>query len=131
MVANCPETGLLAVYTEECRIVHNTIFEPKSRQGRLIWAQQENDGLLVAANLLVGSAPRLEGKGKINNTANVVLKDSDGLFVDAAQGNLHLHGPAPKATQTDHKPLTKHDFDRRERSELVAGADDPAAAERR
>jgi hypothetical protein len=124
MVANCPETGLLAVYTKDCRVVHNTVFEPKSRQGRLIWAQQENDGLLVAANLLVGGAPRLGGKGKITDKANITVDGTSDLFADPAQGDLHLHAGVPKLTLKDQMPFAKQDFDGNQRTTLTVGADE-------
>lgn len=124
MVANCPETGLLAVYTNDCRIMHNTVFEPKSRQGRLIWAQQENDGLLVAANLLLGAGPLLGGKGKITDKSNLVVDDASDLFVDASQGDLHLKAGLPKLTLKDQQPFAEQDFDGQQRSTLTIGADE-------
>jgi hypothetical protein len=124
MVANCPETGLLAVYTEDCKLLHNTIWEPKSRLGRLIWAHQKNDRLLVGGNLVIGPRPKLQGEGKIDQVANVVLEGADEFLVDPARGDLHLRTKQSKVVVPDQKPQTKLDFDSQERSGLTAGADD-------
>jgi hypothetical protein len=124
LVANCPETGLLAVYTEDCGLLHNTIWEPKSRMGRLIWAHQKNDRLLVAGNLLAGPGPRLEGTDKIEQPANVVLKDTTDVFIDPANGDLHLRAANPQLLVKNNEPHTKKDFDGQERTTLTAGADE-------
>jgi hypothetical protein len=129
MVTNCPETGVLAVYTEDCRLLHNTIWEPKSRLGRLIWAHQQNDRLLVAGNLLAGSDMRLQGAGEIEHIANIVLEDAKNVFVDPAECNLHLRAADAKLTVKYQKPQTKRDFDGQERTALTAGADEATRAQ--
>lgn len=74
-VANCPETGILACYTCDCQISINTIYEPESRYGRLIWIQQSNDGLRVRDNLLVGPPIRITTESDIQPSGNVVQQD--------------------------------------------------------
>ena len=53
-VSQCPETGILACYTRDCRIEGNTIYDPAPRPKRPIWVQLKNDGLIVKGNLVVG-----------------------------------------------------------------------------
>jgi hypothetical protein len=88
-VTRCPETGILADYTEDCQIVHNTIHDPRSRLRRLIRLVHGNDGLLVAYNLLSGPEMRVETTSQVRLLGNVVGDFSDD-FVEAAAGNLHL-----------------------------------------
>ena len=45
---------MLTAHTRDCLVVHNTVHDPTSRLRRLIWVQDDNDGLLVANNLLSG-----------------------------------------------------------------------------
>ncbi len=73
-ISNCPETGILACYTRDCRILHNTIHEPQTKRGRLVWAQQTNDGLRVADNLLIGAPVLVTSKSSIDKSGNVVCK---------------------------------------------------------
>ena len=47
-----PENGILADYTRDCAILHNTVHDPESRLGRLIRLVHDNDGLRVVNNLL-------------------------------------------------------------------------------
>jgi lysophospholipase L1-like esterase len=124
LVARCPETGILAVYTRDCLIVHNTVLEPNSRYGRLIWAQLANHNLLCGSNLLVGKPARLEGTGNVRDLFNVADERFAALLVDPATGDLRLgrdspelHGPA------DAPPLATSDFEQMPRALLVAGAD--------
>lgn len=91
-VTRCPENGILADYTRDCRIVHNTVYDPQSRLKRLIRIVHDADGLLVANNLLVGPAPRVETGSEIAFTGNAV-GDFAASLVDPAQGNLHLSQP--------------------------------------
>lgn len=89
-VTRCPETGILACYTHGCQILGNTVHEPDSRFGRLIWVQQTNDGLQVANNLLSGPEIRLDTESEIQQSHNLAKEDLSEQFVDASQGNLHL-----------------------------------------
>jgi hypothetical protein len=96
-VTRCPEQGVAAVHTRDCRIVHNTVFDPAGRYGRLVRVLGDNDGLLVANNL-VSDARGLEaaaaggglGAGaRVRGNAGGDLSD---LCVDAESGDLHLRG---------------------------------------
>jgi hypothetical protein len=51
----------------------------------------DNDGLLVANNLLSGPGWRDESPSDIRFTGNLI-EDMTDAFVDPAQGNLHLKG---------------------------------------
>ena len=88
-VTRCPENGILADYTRDCKIIHNTIHDPGSRLGRLIRLVHDNDGLLVANNLLSGPAIRMETKSTMK-IENNLTKDATTMFRDAARGDLHL-----------------------------------------
>ncbi|MDP6557597.1 MAG: right-handed parallel beta-helix repeat-containing protein [Pirellulaceae bacterium] len=89
-VSRAPETGILADYTQDCTIVHNTIHDPDSRLKRLIRLVHDNDGLLVANNLLSGPPMRrasATGMLRIKGNLTRLLTDA---FVSARDGNLHL-----------------------------------------
>ena len=88
-VTRCPETGILADYTQDCQILHNTIHDPTSRLRRLIRLVHDNDGLVVAGNLLSGPAMRATTASKITQQANVT-RDLTAVFRDPAGGDLHL-----------------------------------------
>jgi hypothetical protein len=88
-VVRCPENGILADYTQDCRILHNTIHDPASRLRRLVRLVHDNDGLVVANNLLSGPEMRVETDAKIEWRANVTRVLSD-RFVDPAAGDVHL-----------------------------------------
>jgi len=74
LVVNCPETGILACYTKNCRIEKNTIVEPDSKRGRLIWAQFTNEGLEIRDNVLIGAPVLVTSKSEIERRGNVALK---------------------------------------------------------
>jgi len=93
-VTRCPESGILADYTRQCKILHNTIHDPGSRLERLIRLVHANDGLLVANNLLSGPAMRIETQSAMTIRGNV-RGDFGGSFLDPAQGDLHLRSRVP------------------------------------
>jgi lysophospholipase L1-like esterase len=95
LVTRCSETGLLTAHTRDCRVVHNTIHDPASRLQRLIWVQDDNDGLLVANNLLSGPDVLRTGVGPSTQQDNVAQTDLAEKFVDAAAGNLRLQSSVP------------------------------------
>ena len=74
-VLNCPETGILACYTKDCRILNNTIHDPDSSLRRLIWVQNSNDGLHVKHNLLIGPQIQITSRSAIELSGNEVYKD--------------------------------------------------------
>lgn len=92
-VTRCSETGMLAAYTRDCLIAHNTIHDPSSKLRRLIWVQQRNDNLVVAHNLLSG--PRLldTGSSEFVDRGNIAGPDLSDIFLDATTGNLRLLSP--------------------------------------
>jgi hypothetical protein len=84
-----PQAGIVAVYTRDCKIVNNTIYEVPSRFGRLIRIVFDNDGLVVANNLLCGADVRIESQSQIKMVGNFA-QDITSALVDPARGNLHL-----------------------------------------
>ncbi len=121
-VTRCTETGILAAHTRDCQIIHNTVHDPDSRLNRLIWVLDDNDGLLVANNLLSGASVRDTGSSKVIKTDNVWQKDLASLFVDAKNGNLHLKHAA--AQVDDRLEAAATDIDGHRRPALPsAGAD--------
>lgn len=125
-VTRCPEGGILACFTKDCRILHNTVHEPRSRRGRLIWAQEVNDGLVVANNLLSGSPVLVTGDSRPELRDNDVREDLSQLFLDADAGNLRLAGAAQGiAGVVGRLPLVKHDIDGQIRGDRTdVGADE-------
>jgi hypothetical protein len=91
-VTRAPENGIVAHYTRDCRIVHNTIHDPANRLGRLLRLVHDNDGLLVANNLLSGPPIRNESASRIVMQHNVA-RDFSAAFADGSSGNLHLKEP--------------------------------------
>ena len=87
-IADCPETGILACYTKDCEIVNNTIHDPDAGLGRLIWVQNQNDGLRVKNNLLIGRPVLVTSGSQIQqegNTAYSSLVDATGAKKEAGQ----------------------------------------------
>ncbi len=124
-IIGAPENGILADYTKDCKILHNTIHCPTSRLQRLIRLVHDNDGLVVANNLLSGPPMRVETQSKFTSRGNVVRKDLAGSFVDAAGGNLHLRAAVPGVSgAAELLPDAPEDFDRQRRSNPTdVGAD--------
>ena len=88
-VTGAAEGGIVPVYTKDCKILNNTIYEPDSRLGRLIRIVFDNDGLLVANNLLSGPRIRNESDSNIRFVNNLE-KDLTDVLANPTQGNLHL-----------------------------------------
>lgn len=95
-ITRAPEAGIVTVYTKDCRVLHNTIYDPQSRLKRLIRTVFTNDGLVVANNLLNGPGASRESGGDIRWQNNLVLDMTDAL-VDPNHGNLHLRATATEA----------------------------------
>jgi lysophospholipase L1-like esterase len=70
-INDCPETGILACYTQGCRIENNTVHDPTSPQRRQIWVQNTNEGLQVKSNVLVGASVLLTTDSNITQSGNV------------------------------------------------------------
>ncbi|MDA1014483.1 MAG: GDSL-type esterase/lipase family protein [Planctomycetota bacterium] len=70
-VSDCPETGILMCYTQDCRIENNTVHDPESTQRRQIWVQNSNAGLQVNNNVLVGAPVLLTTDSRISQSGNV------------------------------------------------------------
>ena len=124
-VTRCAENGILADYTQACRILHNTIHDPRSRLWRLIRLVHDNEGLVVANNLLSGPEMRLETTSAVQLEGNVT-RDASDWFRDAEQGDLHLKAAARQAVpRVPRRDDVAEDFDRQERAAQTAvGADD-------
>jgi len=111
-----PENGILADYTQDCKILHNTVHDPGSRQGRLLRLVHDNDGLLVANNLLSGPPIRNESASRIVFRNNRQKDDLSAVFVAASEGNLRLTARATDAIdRAVPRPEAETDIDRRPR----------------
>lgn len=124
-VTRAPENGILADYTRDCTIVHNTVHHPDNRLKRLVRLVHDNDGLLVANNLISGPPMRIETRSKVRYRDNVT-RELTAFFVDPQEGNLHLraaiYGVANAARLI---PQAPEDIDRQPRGERCdVGADE-------
>ncbi|MBN1126734.1 MAG: right-handed parallel beta-helix repeat-containing protein [Sedimentisphaerales bacterium] len=88
-----PQAGIVAVYTKNCKLLNNTIYEPLSRLGRLIRVVFDNEGLYIANNLLCGPDIRIESQSRIRRVDNLA-KDISSFLVRPGHGDLHLSTPA-------------------------------------
>jgi hypothetical protein len=126
-ITRCPENDILADYTRDCKILHNTVHDPRSRMQRLVRLVHDNDGLVLANNLLSGRAMQIETKSSLRNEGNLI-KDMTPWLVDPAGGNLHLRPGAAQAPGTVPRLAdVPEDIDRRPRPQAtVVGAHQPA-----
>lgn len=124
-VTRCPEQGILADYTRDCKIVHNTIHDPDARLKRLIRLVHDNEGLVVANNLLSGPSMRVETTSQIATRGNVT-REAGSEFVDVKAGDLHLGRPTPALVDAnDPLPEAPTDIDGERRdNQPDAGADE-------
>ena len=127
-VTRCPESGILACYTKDCQILHNTIHEPRSPRRRLIWVQQENEGLVVANNLLSGPAVQVTSDSKIDLRDNITAEDFADNFMNCQSGNLHVKDSARSFPHVAKRlPAASSDIDGDSRPDQpIAGADESA-----
>lgn len=95
-VAGATEGGIVTVYTKDCKILNNTVYERKSRLGRLIRTVFDNNGLLIANNLVSGPKIKNESNSQIRFVNNLEMDLADAL-VAPSEGNLHLTGRAVQA----------------------------------
>ncbi len=89
LLVRVPQNGILADYTRDCLIAHNSIHDPGTRLRRLIRLVHVNDGLVVANNLLSGAPIRVETDSAVRFEENVT-GDLESAFVDVATGDLRL-----------------------------------------
>jgi hypothetical protein len=124
-VTRAPQAGVLADYTRDCQILHNTVHDPESRLRRLIRLVHDNDGLVVANNLLSGPPICVETQSKMHLHGNLT-QDLAAAFVNAREGNLHLKEPLPSQEKADEKvPAVSSDIDNQPRSDAPdVGADE-------
>lgn len=103
-ITRTPETGILADYTRDCVIAHNTIYDPNSPMQRLLRVVHDTPGLQAVNNLFIGPGLSIETDDPIHLDNNRLLPEA-GFFVDAEAGNLHLranaHPAINQAIQTD------------------------------
>nr|CAA9284809.1 hypothetical protein AVDCRST_MAG63-3892 [uncultured Armatimonadetes bacterium] len=92
-----PENGILADYTRDCRILNNTVYDPDSRRGRLIRLVHDNDGLLVANNLVCGPRIRVESQSRLVLRNNLEKVLDPAAFAAPADGDLRLTRRATEA----------------------------------
>ena len=115
-ITRCPETAILADYSKDCWILHNTIHDPTARLKRLIYINDSNEGLEVVNNLLSGPPPTVRTKSKIHFEGNVIVDDLSESFVDVKTGNLRLRKAVPGVLDAGRRlPRVSHDIDHRPR----------------
>lgn len=125
MIANTPETGILADYTRDCVIVHNTVHDPDNRLMRLIRLVHENGGLTVMNNILSGPAMRVETESPVrieNNLTGAMTR----AFADPESGDLRLREPVSSVVDRGiPTPWVKGDFGGQARDSMPdLGADE-------
>lgn len=114
-VTRCPENGILADYTADCLIAHNTVHDPDSRLKRLIRLVHDNAGLAVVNNLLSGPPMRVETKSEVNVEGNVTC-DTGEWFANLAEGDLHLkHKAVDVVERAKLIEQVPYDFDKQSR----------------
>lgn len=117
-ITRAPENGILADYTRDCKILNNTIHDPASRLGRLIRIVHDNEGLLVANNLLCGPPIRIESESQFTRSHNLE-KDISPFLVAPSEGNLRLKaGAANVIDQGIALPEVTDDLDRKPRGPI-------------
>ena len=75
----------------------------------------DNDGLVVANNLLSGPPMRIETDSKMEITDNYT-KDMTSSFVNPENGNLHLKGETTELRVAKHLSEVPYDIDNKSRS---------------
>jgi nitrous oxidase accessory protein NosD len=111
-ITRAHENGILADYTKDCKILNNTIYDPESPLGRLIRVVHDNDGLLVANNLVCGPPIRIESQSRIT-LRNNLEKDLSAALSDPAHGDLRLTDRALEAiNRAVSLPEVTEDIDR-------------------
>lgn len=117
-IVRCPESGIVADYTKDCLVAHNTIHDPTNKLGRLIRLVHENEGLRVINNLLSGPPIKNESTSRVLLLNNLVVPDYSAAFVDALRGNLRLRPNAVEAIdKAEPLPEVKDDIDKKPRGQ--------------
>jgi len=115
VITRAPENGILADYTRDCKILNNTIYDPANRLGRLIRIVHDNEGLIVANNLLCGPPIRNESQSQITFSHNLE-KDISRFLVAPLEGNLRLKaGAVDVIDKAIALPEVTNDLDRKAR----------------
>jgi hypothetical protein len=116
-ITRAPECCILADYTKDCKILHNTVHDPTQPLSRLIRVVHDNDGLLVANNLFSGPGIQVEQTtGKVTLRNNVRRQAAE-YFVDPHRGNLHLTAKAAEAIdKAEPTPEVPEDIDGKPRA---------------
>jgi hypothetical protein len=114
-VTRALEGAVTLAYTRDCRVVHNTLFDPDSRFRRGVRVVADAPGLVVAYNLLAGVTVQVEGGATVEQRGNVE-RAATGLFADPARGDLRLLGrPAGVVDAAAPDAGVTEDLDRRRR----------------
>lgn len=88
-VTRAPEGGIVAIYTRDCKILHNTICDTTGKAERGVRVVHATEGLVIANNLLAGpklvfeTPDRPDSRGNREGVAATV-------FLDPAVGDLRL-----------------------------------------
>jgi hypothetical protein len=90
-VTRAPEGGIAALYTKDCKILHNTVCDTTGKIVRGVRVELAADGLVVANNLLAGPKVVINTKSRVE-VQNNREGGATSAFVDAAGGDLHLAG---------------------------------------
>ena len=91
------DVGILCEFTQDCRILNNTVHDLRNRSRRAIRIVQDNDGLVVMNNIVSGKKILIEKHtGTITVEHNLEQFVPD-YFVDPTNGNLRLTGKAVAA----------------------------------
>lgn len=114
-VTRALQGGITALYTKDCKILHNTICDPTGKARRGVRVQLDADGLVVANNLLAGPQLVIDTKSRIetrDNREGVAPK----VFVNAEAGDLHLAEKVDKVVDAGEElPDVRRDLDGRRR----------------
>src|SRR6266545_926609 len=86
-ITRAPEGGITAIYTKDCKILHNTVCDTTGKIERGVRVELAADGLVVANNLLAGPKVLINPKSKVQAQGNREGV-APGAFVDAAAGDL-------------------------------------------
>lgn len=129
-VVRCSESNILADHTRDCQILHNSVHDPDSRNGRLLRVVHANDGLLVAGNIFSGPRITVESQGGPIDIRDNLIRSVGKYFVDPKRGDLHLNDRAADAIDAAPRlPDMRTDIDGHQRGDKPdLGADEFEAA---